>query len=85
VTLTIDRVEKHKTLKYGNDSVEENAILAYFKETPKPLRLCKTNIASIIMVVNSSKVADWAGKQIVFEVQKVQAFGKTRPAVRVKL
>lgn len=86
VELTIDRVEKHDRLEYGTGTVDENAILVYFKENPaKPLKLCKTNIASIIMVVGSSKVSDWHGKKIKLEVQKVMAFGKSKPAVRVKI
>lgn len=84
VTLTIDRVEKHKLLTYNNGNTDENAILIYFKETPKPLKLCKTNISLIVMSVGSAKVSDWIGKKITLEVQKIQSFGKTRPAVRVK-
>jgi hypothetical protein len=84
IGLTIDRVEKHALLTYNNGNTDENAILIYFKETPKPLKLCKTNISLIVMSVGSAKVADWIGKKITLEVQKIQSFGKTRPAVRVK-
>jgi len=85
VILTLDRIEKHKELVYGNGNTDADAILAYFKETPKPLKLCKTNIAAIIMQIGSSKVKDWHGQKITLEVQKIQAFGKARPAVRVKI
>lgn len=86
IELTIDRVEKHARLEYGTGNTDENVMLIYFKENPaKPLKLCKTNIALIIMSLGSTKVSDWAGKKIRLEVQKVQAFGKTRPAVRVKV
>ena len=80
----MDRVEKHAKLVYNNGNEDLNALLLYFKETPKPLKLCKTNIGLIAMAIGSAKVADWAGKKITLEVQKIQSFGKTRPAVRVK-
>jgi hypothetical protein len=84
VSLTIDRVEKHARLEYCNGNSDENAILCYFKEVPeKPLKLCKTNISLIILCLGTSKVSDWSGKKIKLTVQKVNAFGKTRPAIRV--
>ena len=33
VELTIDRVEKHDSLRYRNGNTDSNAILIYFKET----------------------------------------------------
>ena len=83
VALTIERVEKHAKLDYLNGNSEENAIVLYFAETPRPLTLCKTNIAAIIDAVGSNKVADWHGKRVLLEARKVQAFGKQVLAVRV--
>ena len=83
VALTIDRVEKVAKLEYMTGKEDTNAILIYFKETPKPLKLCKTNIVMIALNLKSSKVADWIGKKISLEVKVVQAFGKQKPAVRV--
>ena len=83
VEMTIDRIEKHAKLTYNNGNTEENALLCYFKETGKPLKLCKTNIAMIIQVVGSNIVKDWAGKKIRLECQTVKAFGKMTLAVRV--
>jgi hypothetical protein len=85
VTLTIDRVEKHAELKYGTGESDKNAILIYFKETPKPLKLCKTNIKNIIYALKTTKTADWTGQKITLEVKTVQSFGKQTPAVRVKI
>lgn len=84
VTLTIDRVEKLAELKYGTGETDKNAILIYFKETPKPLKLCKTNIKNIVFKLGSTKPTDWTGKKIDLEVKTVQSFGKQVPAVRVK-
>ena len=83
VEMTIDRIEKHAKLLYNNGNSEDNAILCYFKETPKPLKLCKTNIAMIIQLVGTNIVKEWAGKKIKMEVQIVKSFGKTTPAVMV--
>jgi len=83
VELTIDRCEKHETLTYNTGESDKNAILMYFRETPKPLKLCKTNIKSIATIFKSSKVADWLGKKIKLTVKTVAAFGKQKPAVRV--
>ena len=83
VALTIDRVEKVAKLEYKTGNTDTNAILIYFKETPKPLKLCKTNIMTIALNLKSSKVSDWLGKKIKLEVRTVQAFGRQKPAVRV--
>ena len=83
VELTIDRVEKHKELVYLNGNKDQNALLIYFKEFDRPLKLCKTNITLIIQALGSAKAADWTGKKIKLAVQTVKAFGKTTPAVRV--
>ena len=84
VTLTIDRVEKLAELKYGTGETDKNALLLYFRETPKPLKLCKTNIKAIIYALKTTKSGDWTGKKITLEVKIVQSFGKPTPAVRIK-
>ena len=81
--LTIDRLEKHKELVYNNGNKDKDAILCYFKETPKPLKLCKTNIAAIIQITGTNIVSEWAGKKIKLAVKIVKAFGDMKPAVRV--
>ena len=83
VELTIERVEKHAKLTYRNGNTDKDAILVYFKETDKPLKLNACNIKAIIMFLNTTKVSEWKGKKIKLEVQKVKAFGSLRPAVRV--
>jgi len=84
VTLTIDRVEKLAELKYGTGESDKNALLIYFKETPKPLKLCKTNVKNIVYALKTAKAAEWNGKKITMEIKVVQSFGKQVPAIRIR-
>jgi hypothetical protein len=84
VEVTIDRVEKHAKLDYLNGNTDENAILAYFKGSDKPLKLCTTNINAIITNMGTPKAAEWHGRKITLKVEKVKAFGKMQDAVRVQ-
>jgi hypothetical protein len=83
ITLTIDRVEKHDLIKYENGNTDKNVLLLYFVETPKPLKLVKTNIAVICQRLKTNKVADWKGKKIKLVAKEVKAFGEMKLAVRV--
>jgi len=83
VGLTIERVEKVDELTYGNGSKDKDVILCYFAETEKPLKLCVTNIRSIIEITGSSKVSDWAGVKIGFKAEPGRYFGKDGLAVRI--
>ena len=83
IPLTINRIEKVDKLKYETGDTDENVILAYFEETPLPLKLCNTNIDSIIMITGTAKVADWIGVKIGFHNIQGTWFGKTQYAVRV--
>jgi len=83
IPLTIERVEKVDELKYENGTKDKDVILAYFKETPLPLKLCNTNIDSIIMVTGTGKVSEWKGMQIGFHNVEGNWFNKIQFAVRV--
>lgn len=83
VTLTIDRVEKVAKLVFGNGNKEENALLLYFKETPKPLLIKTTNVKAIVSLLGTNIVSKWCGEKVRLTVQNINAFGKTRPAVRI--
>ena len=83
VELTIDRVEMISELKYLNGNKDSNVLLMYFKGTDKPLKLCKTNVKSIILTLKTANVSEWKGKKIKLCVKTVQAFGKPTPAVRI--
>ena len=83
VWLTVDRLEKHETLKYQNGSVEKNVLLMYFRETKRPLALNATNIRRIILRLNTSNVDDWAGQKIPLHAEPGTYFGIAGLAVRV--
>ena len=83
VTFTIDRIEKHALLKYQNGQSEKNALLVYFKETKRPLKLNATNIKSIITVTETNKAKEWSGKKIKLHAEPGMYFGKKGLAVRV--
>lgn len=83
-TVTVERVEKLEKLEYVNGSSDDNAILIYFKGSPKPLKLCATNIRAIVARCGSVKVEDWKGKKLILKVEKVKAFGKMVDAIRVQ-
>ena len=83
IPLTIKRVEKVDKLKYETGETEEGVILGYFEETEKPLRLCNTNIDSIMAITGTAKVSDWKGVKIGFHNILGKWFGKEQYAVRV--
>ena len=63
ITVEIDRVEYHKSLKYENGQVDMDAYLLYFKGSDKPLKLAKTNIKRIINMYGVLGNG-WHGKKI---------------------
>lgn len=83
VEMTIDRVEKVGTLEYATGKTDTNALLIYFAETPKPLKLNVTNIRSIISVAGSNKVKDWKGLKVGICTEEGMFFGKMQHAVRI--
>lgn len=83
VELTIDRVEKLAKLTYGTGESNEDVLLLYFKETGKPLQLCKTNVKAIAIALNTAKSGDWTGRKIKMEIKNVKSFGKMVLAIRV--
>ena len=85
ITVEIDRVEFHETLKYQNGTTDQNAYLLYFKGSDKPLKLAKTNIKRIINLLGTIG-AGWHGKKIILglEIDKRPDLGGKGPCVRVK-
>ena len=82
-TLTIKEVKKE--LVYDPSTREkEPATVGYFQDAAvKPMILNSTNQAMIEKVTGSPYIEDWAGEEIVLHVEKVQAFGERRDAIRV--
>jgi len=83
VGLTLDRVEKVPELEYLNGQKDQDVILAYFAETEKPLKLCVTNIRSIIQITGTSTVKKWQGVKIGLHAVEGVFFGKKQLAVRI--
>lgn len=63
LTVTIDRVEFHSTLKYENGSTDRDVYLLYFTKSEKPLKLAKTNIKRII-AQHGTIGSGWHGKKV---------------------
>ena len=55
-----------------------------FVGTKKRLVLNKTN-AKRIALIHSNETNNWKGKQVVLITERVQAFGKTHNAIRIKI
>ena len=83
IGLTVDRMEHHDKFVYENGNVDENAKFCYFKETDKPLRMCDTNINSIIFLSGTCIAKEWTGKKFGFKAIKGTWFGEERYAVRI--
>ena len=86
LTVTIDRVEYHKSLKYETGSTDKDAYLLYFAKSDKPLKLSKGNIKRIIGL-HGSIGAGWHGKQVCLHLEndrRPDLGGKQGPCVRVK-
>jgi hypothetical protein len=69
---------------HSPDGKTETCQVVSFVEDEKPLIVNKTNAESIEKVAGSPYVEYWTKTQIELFVTKVQAFGKTVDAVRVK-
>ena len=63
---------------------QEKATL-HFSNHEKMLILNKTNWERIVMVTGEDDSDNWTGKTIILTTEMVNAFGETKPAVRVKM
>lgn len=80
-TLTIQRVCKEEVA--DTTGSKQMCLVAYFKESSKPMVLNKTNCKTIEKLY-SPFIESWIGKRIIVASQKVKAFGDTVDALRVK-
>jgi hypothetical protein len=69
ITVEIDRVEFHESLKYENGTTDKDAYLLYFKGSDRPLKLAKTNIKRIINL-HGTIGKGWHGKKIALGLEK---------------
>ncbi len=69
----------------GENGRQERCLVAHFAGGKlKPLILNRTNCKAISTVAGSCYREDWPGVAVLLTVQRVQAFGETVDAVRVK-
>ncbi|MCP4144553.1 MAG: hypothetical protein GY752_04620 [bacterium] len=67
------------------DGSSETKPIVSFSGIDKQLILNKTNAGRIIAVLSADDTDQWIGKSITLTTELVDAFGKTQPAIRVKL
>jgi len=84
--VVIDRIEHHDVLKYENGQKAEDAYLLYFKGSDKPLKLAKTNIKRLILMLGTIG-AGWHNQKVQLCIENsfrpdLKAAG---PCVRVKV
>lgn len=73
---------KFETLKDNDGNDEEKPVL-YFQHVDKGLVLNKTNGDRLFDEWDDTDL--WRGKSIILYTEKVTAFGKTAPAIRVRI
>jgi len=69
LTVTIDRVEYHESLKYQNGQIDKEVYLLFFAGSDKPLKLAKTNIKRLI-VTHGPIVEKWHGQKITLVIEQ---------------
>jgi len=80
--LTIKEV-KQESIDTHRGSVSTKWVL-YFVEDSLPMILNSTNCDTIAKLYGSIYVEDWIGKRIQVFAPSINAFGETRPALRIK-
>lgn len=82
VILTIKETKKEKVI--GTSGKKEDCFVVYFKESDKPMILNRTNAKTIEKVYKTPFVEDWVGKRVQLYSAKVNAFGETTDALRIR-
>jgi len=81
-TLTIKEIKREKVKGTGGKTQE--CTICFFKENEKPMILNRLNSKVITKVYGTPYIEDWIGKKIILYVDKVDAFGETVDAIRIK-
>lgn len=80
--LTIDHAEQNDV---KNERGSERKLTLHFIESGyKPMILNTTNAKAISKAYGSTKVEDWQGKKVAIFTTKVDAFGGTTDALRIR-
>jgi hypothetical protein len=80
--LTIKETKREQVI--GTNGKKEDCFVCYFKESEKPMILNRTNCKTISKVYGSPYIEDWPGLRIQIGIDKVNAFGETVDALRVR-
>ena len=81
LVLTIDHAARDDV---KNERGSEKKLTLHFVEDYKPMILNATNSKAISEAYGSTKVEDWTGKRIAIYTTKVNAFGGTTDALRIR-
>ena len=79
---TIVTIKSTEIETIGRDDPEEKPV-CFFEEFDKPLILNKTN-AMVLSDLFGAETTGWIGNKIVLSSLKVEAFGATHDAVRIR-
>jgi len=82
VVVTIKELKKEKVT--GANGKKEECFVCYFTDSDKPMILNRTNCKTIEKLYGSAFIEDWPGKKIQLYAARVQAFGDTTEALRIR-
>jgi hypothetical protein len=82
--LILTITETRKEMVTGSNGKKEECFVCYFKESDKPMILNRTNCKVIETLYSSPYTEDWPGHKVQIGIEKVNAFGETVEALRVR-
>lgn len=82
VILTIRETKKEQVI--GQNGKKEECFVCYFEESDKPMILNRTNCKTIEKIHRSPYIEDWPGLRVQIGIDKVNAFGETVDALRIR-
>lgn len=82
-TLTIKTIVRDKVKGTGGKTQE--CTICHFIEKEKPMILNRLNSKTISKIYGTPYIEDWVNKKIVLFVDKVDAFGETVDAIRIRM
>ena len=82
IVLTIKETKREQVI--GQNGKKEDCFVCYFNESDKPMILNRTNCKTITKIHNTPYIEDWKGLQVQLGVDKVNAFGESVDALRIR-
>lgn len=80
--LTIKEIKRDKVI--GNGGKKQECTICFFVENEKPMILNRLNSKIITKIYSTPYIEEWITKKIQIYVEKVDAFGETVDALRVR-